>query len=103
MPKAELALESFSFTLRAGEASLIYMMLKEEGFEASSQGLKEFLLKIAKGEEAESEEEEAAPEASVLSSSLKKIIEVAEQNPEVTQMAIKKGGQLLGSLLKKIG
>ncbi len=101
----KIALEGFSFTTTEGEAAAIYFMLKAEGLEPNSQGLKEFLLRTAgvnPGGSAEEEDDEDLDEED-LSDKVRRIIEVAERNPEVTQYAIKKGAQLLGTLLKRLG
>lgn len=101
----KIALEGFSFTTSEGEAAAIYFMLKAEGLEPNSQGVKDFLLRtagVAPGGTAEEESEEGADDGD-LSEKVRHIIEVAERNPEVTQYAIKKGAQLLGTLLKRLG
>jgi hypothetical protein len=97
----KIALEGFSFTTTEGEAAAIYLMLKSEGLEPTSQGVKDFLLRTAGVTSGETVEEDA--DESDLSEKVRRIIEVAEHNPEVTQYAIKKGAQLLGTLLKRLG
>lgn len=100
----KIALEGFSFTTTEGEAAAIYFMLKAEGLEPNSQGVKEFLLRTAgasPGGSAFEADDETDEED--LSEKVRRIIEVAERNPEVTQYAIKKGAQLLGTLLKRLG
>lgn len=101
----KVTLEGFSFTTSEGEAAAIYFMLKAEGLEPNSQGVKEFLLRTAgvtPGGTDTGESEDEADEGD-LSDKVRRIIEVAERNPEVTQYAIKKGAQLLGTLLKRLG
>jgi hypothetical protein len=101
----KIALEGFSFTTTEGEAAAIYFMLKTEGLEPNSQGLKEFLLRTAGASPGGSAEEDGDEDLNEedLSEKVRRIIEVAERNPEVTQYAIKKGAQLLGTLLKRLG
>lgn len=98
----KIALEGFSFTASEEEAAAIYLLLKEEGFEPTSKGLKAYLLRAACGEE-HVEEEADQDNRAELSESLRKILDAAEQNPEVVQYAIKKGAQALGTLLKRLG
>lgn len=101
----KIALEGFSFTTTEGEAAAIYLMLKEEGLEPNAQGVKTFLLRAAgaipddRGT-ADSEPEEDNED---LAEKLRRIIELGERNPEVTQYAIKKATQMLGGLFRKLG
>ncbi len=99
----KIALEGFSFTATDGEASAIYSLLKEAGFEPNSKGLKAYLMRLARGEGEASGPDQEEPEDSQpeLSESLRCILEAAERNPEVTDYAIKKGTQVLGTLFKR--
>jgi len=100
----KIALEGFSFTATEGEAAAIYLLLQEEGFEPNSKGLKAYLLHAAGAAPGGMDEDEPAEdERAELSESVRRILEAAERNPEVTQYAIKKGAQFLGTLLKRLG
>lgn len=89
-------LEAFSFTCTQAEAAAIYLKIRAAGFEANSQGVKAFLLAAP-----QYTEEEAAFEDSDLSDKVGRILEFAERNPEVAQAVIKKGSDLLATLLKR--
>lgn len=102
----KIALEGFSFTASEGEAAAIYLLLQEEGFEPNSKGLKAYLLRAAgagPGGTDEDEVEDQDEDRAELSDSVRRILEAAERNPEVTQYALKKGAQFLGTLLKRLG
>lgn len=95
-------LEGFSFTVTESEAAAIYFTLKSEGFEPTSQGAKAFLLSaagIASG--GAPNDSGAEDEPGDLSEKVRKIIEAVGRNPEVTDYAIKKGAQLLGTFFKR--
>lgn len=101
MPEG-LGLTGYTFTATPAEDAAICLLLKEAGFAPDSKGLKAFLLSaagVAPGGEPEEEEGEEVQETN-LSAALRVIIEAAERNPEVTQLAIKKGGDLITSLFK---
>lgn len=102
-----IALEGFSFTTTEGEAAAIYLMLKEEGLEPNAQGVKTFLLRAAGAIPVDNEEagdsQSVEDDTEDLSDKVRRIIEAAQSNPEVTQYAIKKGAQFLGTLLKRLG
>jgi hypothetical protein len=90
-------LEGVTFTLLPLEAKAIFEMVASEGFLSNSQGIKAFLVSLAMEEEAEEENE-----GGDLSEAVKRILEVAEKNPEVTKQAIKKGTQILSTLMDKL-
>jgi hypothetical protein len=99
-----LQLEGFTFTATEAEAAAIYCLVSAEGFTPDSKGVKAFLLhKAGVGETPEPPEPDAqgSPEDD-LSGKMGRILEVLERNPEVTDYAIKKGAQVIGSLLKKL-
>lgn len=101
----KIPLESFSFTTQQSEAAAIYFMLKSEGLEPNSQGIKTYLLTAAGVLSDIDEEDDASDEASKpedLSETVKRILDAAERNPEVTEYALKKGAQLLGTFLKRL-
>lgn len=98
-----LQLEGFTFTTTEAEAAAIYCLVSAEGFTPDSKGVKAFLLhKAGLGEAPEDAGAEAEDSPDDLSGKVGKILEVLERNPEVTEYAIKKGAQVLGSLLKKL-
>lgn len=88
-------LEAFSFTCSQAEAAAIYLKVRAAGFEANSQGVKAFLLANP------NEAQEESFDDSDLSDKVGRILEFAERNPEVTQAVIKKGSDLLATLLKR--
>lgn len=98
-----VGLTGYSFTATPAEDAAICLLLKEAGFDADSKGLKAFLLSaagVAPGGDYEEEEGEDDSSAD-LSKALKTILEAAARNPQVTQYAIKKGGDLFASLFKR--
>ncbi len=102
MPEG-LGLTGYSFTANPAEDAAICLLLKDAGFEPDSKGLKAFLLQAAGVAPGGSDEEDDQPDDPDLSDALGRIIEAAARNPEVTQYAIKKGTELFGSLLKRLG
>jgi hypothetical protein len=93
-------IEGVSFSLSSLEAKAIFAMISMEGFPGNGQGVKAFLISLALEEDKdENEEDEKEGE---LSEVVRKILEVAERNPHVTEQAIKKGGQILSSLVDKL-
>ncbi len=101
-----MELEGFSFTLPASEAAAVYLLVTAAGFPATSQGLKEYLLLTAGVTEANEEkvvQDESDLGREDLSDKIRKIVDLAERNPQVTEYALKKGSQLLGTLFKRFG
>lgn len=104
MPTPQTPLEGFSFTTSEGEAAAIYCLISAEGFPPTIQGVKAYLLKQAGAAPGPDASEGSEPEENGedLSIKVSKILDVLERNPEVTEYALKKGAQVLGSLLKRL-
>lgn len=104
MPKAETkveVLEGFSFTCNQVDADKIYALLKTNGFEENSDGLKKFLIAFHDGLEPEMDDEDEIEEDRI-SKVIRVTLETAAQNPELAEALKKKGGHALASLLKKM-
>lgn len=99
-----LNLESFSFTVTEGEGAGIYMLVSSHGFAPNSQGVKDYLLWQAglaeKGEEAEPMR--TAEEEDEFTRNVATIFDALRRNPQITGPVIKKGAELVGTLLKKV-
>ena len=86
-----------------GEGAGIYMLVSSHGFTPDSKGVKAYLLWQAglsgKEEAPEPETREAKDE---FAEHVAVIFETLARNPQITGPAIKKGAELVGTLLKKI-
>lgn len=104
MPKG-IALESFSFTTTEAEGAALYLLVTDAGFEANSAGVKAYLLwKAGVHAGPQGAEDEAETEAGdePLAENVRRILDALERNPEVTNLAIKKGAEIFGSLVKRV-
>ncbi len=103
MPEG-VGLTGYSFTANPSEDAAICLLLKEAGHEPDSKGLKAFLLQAAGVAPGGVDEDDQADQEGQgdLSDAVRRILEAAERNPEVTDYAIKKGAELFGSLLKRL-
>lgn len=98
-----LNLESFSFTVSEAEGAAIYMLASSHGFAPDSKGVKAYLLwsaglcekEASPAPETEEEKDEFSQHVGI-------IFDALARNPQVTGPVIKKGAELVGTLLKKL-
>lgn len=88
------AIHAFTFNCTEAEAEKIYRLLRENEFEESGKGAKEFLLELSQMEDGDLEDENPLREK------VTRAFQVLQDNPEVTAAIIKKGTQM-GTLLKR--
>jgi len=98
-----IALEAFSFTTTEAEGAALYLLVTDAGFEANSAGVKAYLLwkaGVHAGPQGAGDEAEGGDEP--LTENVRRILDALERNPEVTNLAIKKGAEIFGSLVKRV-